>query len=111
MGHPLPKITMDSRTKTIFVIFWSKDGKWISTSDKNFVAHVNYMTQIHKEGKAYLGGPFTDESGSMALLNVKDKKEAEEIVAGSPAFKSGALKAEIKEMNLFYVSRDMEGMV
>jgi uncharacterized protein YciI len=102
---------MNDKVKTIFVIFWSKDGKWISTSDENFVAHVNYMTQIHKEGKAYLGGPFSDESGSMILLNVKDKKEAEEIVAGSPAYKSGAIKAEIKEMTLFYVSREMERVV
>lgn len=66
------------------------------------------MTKIHKERRAFLGGPFTDESASMVLLNVKTKQEAEEIVAGSPAFKTGALRAEIKEMNLFYVSGEME---
>lgn len=97
--------------KTLFVVSWSKDGKWISSQDENFVSHINYMNKMTKEGKVHLGGPFTDESGSMTLLNVKNTNEAEEIIANSPAIKSGALKGELKEMNLFYVSREMERVV
>lgn len=97
--------------KTLFVIFWTKGEKWTSPSDENFLAHINYIHKVHEEGKALLGGPFSDNSGSMTLLRVNTEAEAKEIIANSPGTKSGVAKGEEKKITLFYIAKELEGVV
>ena len=47
--------------------------------------HVKHQQGLHKAGKLVMGGPFTDGTGGMAVLEVDSEEEARETVENDPA--------------------------
>jgi uncharacterized protein YciI len=60
-------------------------------------AHLNHLSEMSKTGKLLIAGPIEGNNDLRGLLffNVKDIKEAEELVLQDPAVKAGRLTYEL----------------
>lgn len=59
--------------------------------------HMANITQMARDGKLVLAGPFTDDGDlrGIFILNVASLEEAKKLVDGDPAVAAGRLQAEI----------------
>ena len=65
-------------------------------------AHAEFVDALIERGTFVMGGPFSDNSGSMSLLEGIDAEEARRIVEDDPFMKNGVfVLEEIREWNVF----------
>ena len=65
-------------------------------------AHAEFVDALIERGTFVMGGPFSDNSGSMSLLEGIDADEARRILEDDPFMKNGVLVLEeIREWNVF----------
>ncbi len=72
-------------------VIYSKGPSWrIERPDGEHTSrHIAHQRSNFEAGKLLMGGPFTDEPGGMAILDVETRDEAGEIVQNDPAVKAG----------------------
>jgi uncharacterized protein YciI len=84
--------------KTRFAIVYAPGPNWIPGkpfSEQPLMDHANYMHQLYLQGKLVLGGPFTDNSGGLVVLDVADQNQAQQILESDPAVKAGIFIAKL----------------
>jgi uncharacterized protein YciI len=65
-------------------------------------AHAEFVDALIERGTFVMGGPFSDNSGSMSLLEGIDAEEARRILEDDPFMKNGVfVLEEIREWNVF----------
>jgi uncharacterized protein len=65
-------------------------------------AHAEFIDALVERGTMVMGGPFSDSSGSMSLLECVDAAEAERLVAGDPFVENGVfVLEEVREWTIF----------
>ena len=65
-------------------------------------AHAEFVDALIERGTFVMGGPFSDDSGSMSLLEGIDADEARRILEDDPFMKNGVfVLEEIREWNVF----------
>jgi uncharacterized protein YciI len=65
-------------------------------------AHAEFVDALIARGTFVMGGPFSDNSGSMSLLEGIDADEARRILEDDPFMKNGVfVLEEIREWNVF----------
>ena len=65
-------------------------------------AHAEFVDALIERGTFVMGGPFSDNSGSMSLLEGIDADEARRILEDDPFMKNGVfVLEEIREWNVF----------
>jgi uncharacterized protein YciI len=65
-------------------------------------AHAEFVDALIERGTFVMGGPFSDNSGSMSLLEGIDADEARRILEGDPFMKNGVfVLEEIREWDVF----------
>jgi uncharacterized protein YciI len=65
-------------------------------------AHAEFVDALIERGTFVMGGPFSDNSGSMSLLEGVDAEEARRILEDDPFMKNGVfVLEEIREWNVF----------
>jgi uncharacterized protein YciI len=65
-------------------------------------AHAEFVDALIERGTFVMGGPFSDNSGSMSLLEGIDEDEARRLIEGDPFMKNGVfVLEEIREWNVF----------
>ena len=65
-------------------------------------AHAEFVNALIERGTFVMGGPFSDNSGSMSLLEGIDADEARRILEDDPFMKNGVfVLEEIREWNVF----------
>jgi uncharacterized protein YciI len=65
-------------------------------------AHAEFVDDLIERGIFVMGGPFSDDSGSMSLLEGVDAAEAEQLIADDPFMKNGVFVLdEIREWTIF----------
>jgi uncharacterized protein YciI len=65
-------------------------------------AHAEFVDALIERGTFVMGGPFSDNSGSMSLLEGIDAEEARRIVEDDPFMKNGVfVLEEIREWDVF----------
>ena len=65
-------------------------------------AHVAFVDALVEQGTLVMGGPYSDNSGTMMLLEGVDAAEAERILAGDPFIENQVfLLEEIREWTIF----------
>ena len=65
-------------------------------------AHAEFVDALIERGTFVMGGPFSDNSGSMSLLEGIDADEARRILEDDPFMKNGVfVLEEILEWNVF----------
>lgn len=58
--------------------------------------HVTLMHSVMDDGRMVMGGPFTDGTGGMSVVDVEDRGAAEAIAAADPAVQGGFFEVEIR---------------
>ena len=78
---------------------------WTSGSVReqpDWEAHAEFVNALIERGTFVMGGPFSDNSGSMNLLEGIDADEARRILEDDPFMKNGVfVLEEIREWNVF----------
>jgi uncharacterized protein YciI len=65
-------------------------------------AHAEFVDALIERGTFVMGGPFSDNSGSMSLLEGVDVEEARRILEDDPFMKNGVfVLEEIREWTVF----------
>jgi uncharacterized protein YciI len=65
-------------------------------------AHAEFVDALIERGTFVMGGPFSDNSGSMSLLEGVDADEARRILEDDPFMKNGVFElVEIREWDVF----------
>jgi uncharacterized protein len=65
-------------------------------------AHAAFIDALIERGTMVMGGPFSDNTGSMILLEGVGAAEAERLVAGDPFLENGVFVLdEIREWTIF----------
>jgi uncharacterized protein YciI len=65
-------------------------------------AHAEFVDALVERGTFVMGGPFSDNSGSMSLLEGIDEDEARRILEDDPFMKNGVfVLEEIREWDVF----------
>ena len=68
--------------------------------------HARFMDALFDAGKVVLGGPFSDDSGTMVILAAESIEEARRLLEGDPwAQQDILLPAELKEWTIFLDAR------
>lgn len=81
-----------------YVFLHSPGPNWLDgepITAQPLAGHFEYMSQLEAEKKLVLGGGFTDNSGSMGVLQVSSLSVAQEIVDNDPAVKDSIVTAEV----------------
>lgn len=85
--------------KYVFGMYKRGSNTDIDTAQLNKIqaAHLNHLSEMSKTGKLLIAGPIEGNNDLRGLLffNVKDIKEAEELVLQDPAVKAGRLTYEL----------------
>ena len=80
-----------------------RDSFLIDATDheKGIVAeHFEYLQKLHSEKKLILAGRTNDAEIGLAILNVTDESEAEEILTNDPVIKEGVFFGSLKKFCL-----------
>lgn len=86
-------------SKTFAVIYepgpaWQWEKRMASQS---LGGHVKYLLGLHEEDRLLMGGPFSDGSAGLVILQASGIEEANDLIAQDPAITSDVLKARIHE--------------
>lgn len=83
-----------------FALIYSQGPKWAEGSalyeQPQLKEHADFHRGLAKEGKLLFQGPFLDDSGALALVEVETRTEAMAIAASDPLVKNGVFKVELK---------------
>jgi uncharacterized protein YciI len=85
--------------KQTFAIIYQPGPNWIqghSIFEQDLMPHGQYMQKLLKDGTLEMGGPFSDGSGGMAIINVADADEAQKILANDPSITMGVFTAKLR---------------
>ena len=84
--------------------------KWVAGKPANeqpgIEAHIENMAAWNERGLMYMGGPFLDGTGGMAVLRVKSAAEAKALIDDDPCVRSGLLVPEIHPWLCVYRTGD-----
>ncbi len=59
--------------------------------------HLEYMLALHERGELVMGGPFSDSSGGLVLLEVDGIDKARGLVSEDPAIIEEVFTADVHE--------------
>ena len=62
--------------------------------------HLEFLEEKNKEGKIFVRGRFTDNSGGMVIYKAESLQEAEALANADPLVTSGARSLEIHEWDM-----------
>lgn len=85
-------------TRNYFFIIFKRGPKWIpgkSIWEQPLLKHTQFMQRLLEDEKLEFEGPFLDDQGGIALLNVSTEAEARAILAEEPAILAGTFEAEL----------------
>src|SRR5215510_12361569 len=64
--------------------------------------HAKFIDQLVDDGFVLMGGPLTDEGGSLLIVNAEDENEVREKLKNDPWARDGILKLEsVKRWQIF----------
>ena len=81
-----------------FVILYNPGPAWIEgkpVAEQPLREHVDYMHGMYQTGALLMGGPFTDNTGGLVVLDVASEDEAQRIRSQDPAITEHVLTAEL----------------
>jgi uncharacterized protein YciI len=82
-----------------FAILYEPGPNWIKGepfSKQDLMEHAQYMQKLLDNSKLMLGGPFTDNSGGMAIITVDNSDAAEDVMKNDPAVVKGVFTAKVR---------------
>lgn len=92
-------------SKEVYVIRYSPGPTW--KQGKNYYEqplqkHAEFMAELQKRNILLLDGPFKDNTGEEAVIQVNNEAEAMDVVAADPAVIMLVMTAELKPWHLAF---------
>jgi uncharacterized protein YciI len=91
-----------------FAIIYAPGPNWIqgrSIFDQDLMQHAQYMQKLLDQGKLELGGPFSDSTGGMAIIDATDPTAARNIMENDPAILNGIFTAKVHPWFIVFRAR------
>ncbi len=82
----------------MYVINYTPGAAWVpgkSISDQPLMEHSSYLQQLFDEQRLLFAGPFLDNAGGIAIIEVQSEVEAQAIVNRDPAVVSQIFQASL----------------
>ena len=74
--------------KNTFVILWAPGPAWVlgkTVREKAYwTEHAAFMDRLFENGTVIMGGPFTDVTGSLVLVEAEEENEVRTLFADDP---------------------------
>lgn len=99
----LPKTIRVESKKETFIVIYKPGAAWVkgkSVSEQPLKEHGKYLLGLYKSEILRFAGPFTDDAGGAAVLEVSDASEAKKILERDPAVTSGVMTYELHPWQL-----------
>jgi uncharacterized protein len=96
--------------KNTFVILWAPGAAWTAGKTVREQAywddHAEFMDRLFENGTVVMGGPFSDGSGSLVIVEAEDIDEVSTLFAKDPfvVYQIFALRS-LKQWQLFLDAR------
>ncbi len=97
-GQEEPSTQTRSGTGQYFVIIFKRGPQWIagkSVWEQRLRKHGEYMQKLFENKKLLFAGPFLDDQGGLAVVDVSSEDEAKNILAEEPATQEHIFEAEL----------------
>jgi uncharacterized protein len=88
--------------KKLFVIIYRPGPSWLEgkpVHEQPIKAHFDYMYALHQSGKIISGGPFSDDTGGIVILEASDREEAMTVMSQDPAVIKRVFLGEVHQWN------------
>jgi uncharacterized protein YciI len=96
---PSPAKSQEAPPETVFAVRFHPGLKWVAGAaafdQPEIMKHVANLKAWDAAGKLYLGGPYLDSSGGMAVLRVASMDEAKGLAESDPCVLSGLMTTEV----------------
>ncbi len=93
------QVTAQSPTpQKLFVFLYSPGPKWIagkSVFEQPLENHQAYMVRLVKDKILMTGGPFTDNSGAMGIIQADNLDHARQVIQLDPAVRDQVVTARV----------------
>lgn len=89
--------------KETFIVIYKPGAAWIKgkpVSEQPLKEHGKYLLELYKSGILRFAGPFADDTGGAAVLEVADEAEAKKVVEQDPAVTSRVMVYELHPWRL-----------
>ncbi len=74
--------------KNTFVILWAPGAAWVAGKTVREQAywdeHAAFMDQLFEDGTVIMGGPFSDGTGSLVIVEAEDLNQVSTLFARDP---------------------------
>jgi uncharacterized protein YciI len=95
-----------ARTRVVRVVVrWRAGPTWTDgppEEQPGWDEHAAFVDELVERGIFVMGGPFSDYSGSLTLLENVTEEEARELVAGDPFVENGVfVLEEVRAWNVY----------
>ncbi len=82
--------------KLTFIIHYARGPAWVegkSVFEQPLQEHLAYMNGLKAQKKLLLGGPFTDDTGGLIVVDAASAQEARSMADADPAVAAGVMVA------------------
>jgi uncharacterized protein YciI len=90
----------------LFAVNYTPGQAWqtgkTGTEQPFFREHVRYMQQIFATKQLLMGGPFLDNQGALAILDVEGEAQAREIVTRDPAVQANVFQTHLHSWHVAF---------
>lgn len=98
--------------KNTFVLLWTPGPAWIEgktvREQPYWAQHAAFMDQLFAGGMVILGGPFSDATGSMVIVEAESERAVADLFARDPFMVHGIFALSmLKQWQLFLDARSM----
>lgn len=83
--------------KQAFVIYYRRGPAWVegkSVFEQPLQEHLAYVKGLAARGTLRLGGPFTDDSGGLIVVDAANVADAQALLEADPAVRDRVMTAE-----------------
>jgi uncharacterized protein len=94
IGHKADVVTAvkshrkGNRMKNTFMMLWAPGPAWVSgktvRKQPYWEQHAAFMDRLFENGTVVLGGPFTDATGSLVIVEAENEHEVADLFASDP---------------------------
>ena len=90
----------------MFVVIYTKGPAWQrekTVDELPFLReHLQYMHQVFAARQLLMGGPFLDNQGALAILDVADEAQARDIVVQDPFVQAQVLEPHLHAWHAYF---------
>lgn len=100
-----PKTNRVETKKETFIVIYKPGAAWIKgkpVSEQPLKEHGKYLLGLYKSKIMLYAGPFGDDAGGAAVIQVENEPEAKKIIERDPAVTSGVMIYELHSWKLVH---------